>query len=75
MADARYEIVNTQPTTYNDPVAGIVNGVLVRFRLTDYNEVHDVRIPRMDAVLARTEIERVLAERDALAGLTSSKSK
>lgn len=75
MAEQRYEILTTQPTVYNDTVSGIVNGVLVRFRLTDYDEVHEVRIPKMDAELAKTEISKVLAERDALAGLTASKTK
>lgn len=67
MADKRYTIIDTQPTTYNDPVKGIVNGVLIRFRLDDYDELHEVRIPSMDNALARAAIERVLKQRDELA--------
>ena len=62
-----YEIVSSTPTTYQDAIAGVVNGVLIRFKIEPYNEVHEVRIPRMEAKLAQTAIEQVVEERDALA--------
>ena len=62
-----YTILTTMPTVYNDPVEGIVNGVLVRFRMDAYNEVHEVRIPKLDAGLAKQAIEQAIAQRDALA--------
>lgn len=75
MATDRFTVLSTSPTTYNDPVLGIVNGVLVRFRLTDYNEVHDLRFPSLDAAKVKAGIEEVLKQRDDLAGLTTTKTK
>lgn len=72
---SKYTILSTIPTTYNDPVEGVVNGVLVRFRLDAYNEVHEVRIPKPDTQLAIQAVEKVVAFRDELAGLSSSTTK
>ena len=67
-----FEILSTTPTTYQDPVKGVVNGVLVRFRLTNYNEVHDVRVPEMNAATVKREIEKVVKQRDELAALNAT---
>lgn len=66
---AKYTIVDTQPTVYQDAVKGIVNGVLIRFTLTDYDEVHEIRLPDMNVKSVQAAIEKVLASRDALAAL------
>ncbi len=70
-----YTILSTQPTVYNDPVNNIVNGVLIRFRMDAYNEVSEVRIPEMDAAQARAAIEKVVSQRDTLAGVSTSTKK
>lgn len=75
MSDNRFTVLSTSPTTYNDPVAGIVNGVLVRFRLNDYNEVHDVRLPSLDPKAVVAAMTKVADQRDELAGLTTGKTK
>lgn len=67
-----FTIQTTQPTIYQDPIAGVVNGVLVRFTLDKYNEVHEVRVPRMDVTLVREAIQKISDERDALADLGKS---
>lgn len=64
-----YTILSTTPTTYQDPIAGIINGVLVRFRMDVYNEVHEVRVPRMDVNVVKAAIEETVTGRDALAEL------
>ena len=64
-----YEILSTTPTVYQDPVKGVVNGVLVKVRLTKYNEVHDVRVPEMNVATVKKAVEKLSADRDALAGL------
>ena len=64
-----YTIITTQPTVYQDTIAGIVNGVLVRFKLDDYNEIHDVRVPKMDVTAVKAAIEEVVKQRDDLAAL------
>lgn len=66
----RYTIIDTQPTVYNDKLKGIVNGVLVRFTMTDYDELHEVRVPELNAPAIKAAIEKVLAERDLLASAT-----
>jgi hypothetical protein len=64
-----YTIQSTQPTIYQDSLLGVVNGVLVRFTIDNYDELHEVRVPKMDATLVKAAIEKVVAERDALASL------
>jgi hypothetical protein len=70
MAESPYTILATIPTVYNDPDLGVVNGVLVRFRIYAYNEVHEVRIPKLDAAVAQAAILAVVTERDKLAALS-----
>lgn len=62
-----YEIIETTNTTYNDKSKGIVNGVLIKFRIVKYDEIHEVRIPKMDSAMAKKAILEYIAERDALA--------
>ena len=67
-----YTILDTQPTVYQDQVRGIVNGVLVRFRMDAYNEVHEVRVPEMNVQTVKKAIEAIVTQRDELAGLNAS---
>lgn len=69
---SNYTILDTQPTVYQDPIKGVVNGVLVRFRIDPYNEVHEVRVPQMDVALVKDAIEKVVTQRDELANLGQS---
>jgi len=70
---AKYIIDSTQPTIYQDHIKGIVNGVLVRFTLVDYNEVHEVRVPEMNVDTVKKAIEKILKQRDEIASLSSIK--
>lgn len=70
-----YTIISTQPTVYQDPDQGVVNGVLIRFRLDDYDEVQEVRIPKLDAGLAQAAIKEVVDQRDALAKASAQSAK
>ncbi len=65
-----FSVISTSPLTYLDPVQGVVNGVLVRVRLVKYDEVHELRVPKMDAALVKAEIEKLLDQRDQLAELS-----
>lgn len=65
----KYEIIHTEPTVYQEQGKGVINGFLVQYRMLDYDEVHEVRIPKMDAALAQKAIEKAIAERDAMASL------
>lgn len=64
-----YTIIDTTPAVYQDKLKGIVNGVLVRFRIDQYDEVHEVRVPELRVDLVKDAIEKVITERDQLAGL------
>lgn len=68
---SEYVVVSTGPSTYHDKDKGIVNGILIRFRIVQYDEVHEVRIPKMDTQLAKVAIEAVVTERDNLAKMSS----
>ena len=67
-----YKIVSTQPTIYQDPVAGVVNGVLVRFSIPAYNEFHEVRVQKMDVGVVKQAIEAIVTQRDELANIGNS---
>jgi len=67
MADGKFQVVGTFPTTYSDPVQGIVNGVLVRFIMTDYNEVGEIRNASPDVTQVVAKINAYIANRDKLA--------
>lgn len=69
---SEYRIESTTPTIYQDSVHGVLNGVLVRFTIVPYNEVHEVRVPKMDVTIVKEAIEKVVAQRDELAALGSS---
>lgn len=64
-----YTILSTTPTIYQDSARGVVNGVLVKFRIEPYNEVHEVRVAEMNVTLVKNAIEKVVASRDDLAAL------
>ena len=67
-----YTILDTQPTVYLDPVKGVLNGVLVRFRMDAYNEVHEVRVPELNVKVVQDAIEKQVKQRDDLATLGQS---
>ena len=69
---SEYEIVSTVPTIYQERDNTVVNGVLVRFRILSYDEVHEVRVPKMDVSTVKTAIEKVITQRDELATLGSA---
>jgi hypothetical protein len=64
-----YTIVDTSPTIYQDAIKGVVNGVLVRFTMDAYNELHEVRVPELNAATVKTAIEKAVSQRDELAGV------
>lgn len=66
--EKRFKIVETRPTVYNDRAQGVINGYLTTFNMTDYDEIHEVRTPKLDAATITAAIEAALKERDALAG-------
>ena len=69
-----YSVISTTPTVYNDPLAGIVNGYLVRVHLVNYDEVHELRVPKIDPKAVKAEIDKLIKQRDGLAELGSAKS-
>ena len=69
-----YSVISTTPTVYNDPLSGIVNGILVRVHFVAYDEVHELRVPKMDAKLVKAEVDKLLKQRDAVADLGGTKT-
>jgi hypothetical protein len=70
---SKYTIIDTQPTVYQDKSKGVLNGVLVRFRIDDYDETHEVRVPDMNVKNVQDAIEKVVKQRDDLAALGKPK--
>ncbi len=67
-----YTVIDSQPTVYQDEKRQVVNGVLVRFRMNAYDEVHEVRVPSLIKALVKAAIEKMVTERDELVSLGSS---
>ena len=66
---SEYQVISTEPHTYMEKGNGVINGVLIRFRIPAYDEIHEVRIPKMDTAMAKKAIEKLVSDRDALAEL------
>lgn len=64
-----YTILSTTPAVFQDRDNSIVNGVLVKFNIQPYDEVHEVRVAKMDVSLVKAAIEKTVSERDLLASL------
>lgn len=64
-----YTILSTTPAVFQDKDNSIVNGVLVKFNIQPYDEVHEVRVAKMDVSLVKAAIEKTVNERDMLAQL------
>lgn len=64
-----YTIIGTTPAVFQDKDNSIVNGVLVKFNIQPYDEVHEVRVAKMDVELVKAAIDKLVSERDALAAL------
>jgi len=69
---SNYKIISTEPTIYQDQNHNVVNGVLVRFSIGDYDELHEVRVAKMDVALVKASIETLVGQRDELAALGQS---
>jgi len=69
VAMSKYIVRSTEPVLMPDAKRGAINGVLITIYLPDYDEVHEIRIPEMNAKLAQTAIEQFVKQRDTLASL------
>jgi len=69
----RFLIERTAPTVYLDARGNAVQGFLVLVHLTDYDELHEVRVPNLTPATVEKEINKLLANRDALANLGKTK--
>lgn len=67
MAD--FAIENTQNTLYLDKGGQPVNGYRIRVRLLQWDELHDINVPSMDPQVVAEAIQKLIAQRQALADL------
>ena len=65
----KYSIVKTENFTYLDTSGQAVQGYRVMVEFKDYAETHAVFARSLDPKTVQAEIEKVLAQRDALAKL------
>ncbi len=61
-----FTIISTTPAVFQDKDNSIVNGVLVKFNIQPYDEVHEVRVAKMDVSTVKAAIDKVVSDRDAL---------
>jgi len=66
----KYRIEHTQPTIYIDNRGQAINGYLVYVYLPEYDESHELRVPKLDPAVVKAAAEQLLANRKAIADLT-----
>ena len=64
-----YSIQKTGNTTYIGPAGNVINGFLLTVLLVEFNETLLLNVPSLNADVVKTEIEKVLEQRKALANL------
>lgn len=65
---AKYTIVNTQSTIYLDKQNKPINGFIVTFQITQFDEIYSLRVPVMNAGAIDKEISKLVIEREKLSG-------
>lgn len=66
---AEYIIEHTQPTVYTDNKGSAVSGFLVTVTFPDFDEIHEVRVPKLDKETVKAAVEGLLEQRKAIADL------
>ena len=69
MAASDYKVETALPDMYLDAGGKPVRGYVVRVTLTKYAELHDIQVPSLDPKVVKAAIEKLSAQRDALAAL------
>lgn len=65
----KYTVVSVQNTVYLDKGGKAVNGYIVTASLPDYNEELQVKVPNIEPATVKAELDKLTANRDALAKL------
>jgi hypothetical protein len=63
---AEYEIIQTQPYSYLNDARQVVQGYLVHFAITAYDEVHQVMVTSLAKTIVEAAILPIVAQRKAL---------
>lgn len=66
---AKYKVESTAPTMYINAKNQTVQGYIVYIQLTDYNELHEIRVPSLDTNVVKTAADKLLADRNNLASI------
>ena len=61
-----YIIERTQNTTYLDDAQTVVDGYVIRLRLVNFDEVHQLRVPSLDPKTVKAAANKLVAQRAAL---------
>ena len=69
MTAGDYKVETALPDMYLDAGGKPVRGYVVRVTLLKYGEMHDVQVPSLDTKVVKSAIEKLSAQRDALAAL------
>ena len=64
-----YVVERTQPTVYLDKAGRPVQGFAVYVLLTDFDELHEVRVPSLSPDAVQVAVELLLGQRTALTAL------
>lgn len=64
-----FDVLGTQNNVYVDRSGQAVNGYAVRVLLVEFDEVHTVNVPNLQAETVKTAVESLLSQRRALVDL------
>ena len=71
---SKYIIQNTAPSLYLDRAGKAVNGFTVYVLFTEFDELHNLNVASLAENVVKPEVEKLLAQREALAKLGQSKT-
>lgn len=73
MANRKYTIINTVPTTFIGELGKVVNGFTVSVTLMKWNEVHQLQVNSLDNKLVADAVEKLYQQREGLDKLGEEK--
>lgn len=65
----KYKVEKTSRYPYLDETDKVIDGYLVRVRLFEFDEVHEVKVPTLEPAIVETSINDLLDQRSAINNL------
>jgi len=64
-----YKVISSQPWVYQNEGGSLVHGFKIILALTEFNENHEILVPKMEPTLVKSKADEILKNRKALSSL------